>query len=129
MLISTAALAASCGENAEKQAAPITKSTITVENGRLTPEAMHSMGKLSDPQVSPDGSEILYGVAYTSIPENKNNRELFVMKADGSDIRQLTTSAGSENNARWINEGKEIAYLSGGQIWIMGKVWLKSQKG
>jgi len=128
MLISTAALAASCGENAEKQAAPITKSTITVENGRLTPEVMHSMGKLSDPQVSPDGSEILYGVAYTSIPENKNNRELFVMKADGSDIRQLTTSAGSENNARWINEGKEIAYLSGGQIWIMGKDGSKARK-
>ena len=128
MLISTAAIAASCGGNAEKEAEPITKSTITVENGRLTPEVMHSMGKLSDPQVSPDGSEILYGVAYTSIPENKNNRELFVMKADGSDVRQLTTSAGSENNARWINDGKEIAYLSGGQIWIMGKDGSKARK-
>ena len=119
MLISTAAIVASCGGNAEKQAEVITKSTITVENGRLTPEVMHSMGKVSDPQVSPDGSKILYGVAYTSISQNKNNRELFVMNADGSDQKQLTTSSGSENNARWINEGKEIAYLSGGQIWVM----------
>lgn len=122
MLVSTAVIAASCGGDSDKQSEElITKSTITVEGGRLTPEVMHSMGKLSDPQVSPDGTEILYGVAYTSIPQNKNNRELFVMKADGSDIRQLTSTVKSENNARWINEGKEIAYLSAGQIWVMGK--------
>ena len=122
MLISTAAIAASCGGNTDKKTDElITKSNITVEGGRLTPEVMHSMGKLTDPQVSPDGLEILYGVAYTSIPQNKNNRELFVMKADGSDNRQLTTTVKSENNARWINEGKEIAYLLDGQIWVMGK--------
>ena len=122
MLISTAAIAASCGGNTDKKADElITKSNITVEGGKLTPEVMHSMGKLSDAQVSPDGLEVLYGVAYTSIPQNKNNRELFVMKADGSDNRQLTTTVKSENNARWINEGKEIAYLLDGQIWVMGK--------
>ncbi|EKD31590.1 MAG: hypothetical protein ACD_77C00296G0012 [uncultured bacterium] len=122
MLVSTTVIAASCGGDSDKQSDElITKSTITVEGGRLTPEVMHSMGKLSDPQVSPDGTQILYGVAYTSIPQNKNNRELFVMKADGSDIRQLTSTVKSESNARWINEGKEIAYLSAGQIWVMGK--------
>ena len=122
MLISTAAIAVSCGGNTDKKADElITKSNITVEGGRLTPEVMHSMGKLTDPQVSPDGLEVLYGVAYTSISQNKNNRELFVMKADGSENRQLTTSVKSENNARWINDGKEIAYLLDGQIWTMGK--------
>jgi len=122
MLITTAAIAASCGGNTDKKTDElITKSNITVEGGKLTPEVMHSMGKLSDAQVSPDGLEILYGVAYTSIPQNKNNRELFVMKADGSDNRQLTTTVKSENNARWINDGKEIAYLLDGQIWVMGK--------
>ena len=120
MLVSTALLAASCGGDSGKQPEElITKSNITVEGGRLTPEVMHSMGKVLDPQVSPDGSKILYGVAYTSIPQNKNNRELFVMNADGSDQKQLTTTSGSENNARWINNGNEIAYLSGGQLWMM----------
>ncbi len=120
MLVSTALFAASCGGDSGKQPEElITKSNITVEGGRLTPEVMHSMGKVSDPQVSPDGSKILYGVAYTSIPQNKNNRELFVMNADGSDQKQLTTTSGSENNARWINNGNEIAYLSGGQLWMM----------
>ena len=123
MLISTAIVTASCGGGSQdkQEEKLITKSTITVTNGRLTPEVMHSMGKLSDPQVSPDRKQILYGVSYTSIEENKNNRELFMMDIDGSNNRQLTTTQKSENNARWINGGEEIAYLMGGQIWTMKK--------
>lgn len=120
MLISTIALATSCGGGGkETNEELITRSSINVENGRLTPEIMHSMGKVSEPQISPDGSKILYGVTYTSIPQNKNNRELFVMNVDGSDQKQLTTTPNSENNARWINDGNDIAYLLGGQLWIM----------
>jgi len=120
MFISTAIATGSCVGSQDKQEEQlISKSTITVINGRLTPEVMHNLGKLSDPQVSPDGKQILYGVAYTSIEENKNNRELFKMNLDGSNNHQLTTTQKSENNARWINGGAEIAYLMGGQIWIM----------
>lgn len=120
MLISTIALATSCGGGGkETNEELITRSSINVENGRLTPEIMHSMGKVSEPQISPDGSKILYGVTYTSISQNKNNRELFVMNVDGSDQKQLTSTPNSENNARWINNGSEIAYLMGGQLWIM----------
>lgn len=120
MLISTALVTASCGGTQDKQEEQlITKSTITVTDGRLTAEVMHNLGKLSDPQVSPDGKQVLYGVAYTSIQENKNNRELFIMNIDGSNNHQLTITQKSENNARWINGGKEIAYIMGGQIWTM----------
>lgn len=121
MLITTAIIATSCGGDSQKNQGEklIQKSNITVTDGRLSAEVMHNMGKVSDPQVSPDGKQILYGVAYTSIEENKNNRELFVMNIDGTDNRQLTTTQKSENNARWIDGGKKIAYLSGGQIWTM----------
>lgn len=43
------------------------KSEIKVEGGRMTPETLLSFGRLSDPQMSPDGGYILYGVSYTSI--------------------------------------------------------------
>lgn len=120
MLITTAIITASCVGSQDKQGEKlITKSNITVTDGRLSAEVMHSMGKLTDPQVSPDGKQILYGVAYTSIEENKNNRELFVMDIDGSNNRQLTETQKSENNARWMDGGKKTVYLSGGQIWTM----------
>ena len=40
-------------------------SEIQIENGVMTPETLLALGRLSDPQLSPDGSKILYGVSYT----------------------------------------------------------------
>ncbi len=122
MLLSTA-MALSCsspGDNS-KESNLITRSSIVAENNRLTPEIMHSMGKVGDPQLSPDGQEILYGVGFTSIDQNRNNRELFIMNIDGSNNRQITQTSQSESNARWINNGNSIMYLRAGQIWIMDK--------
>lgn len=123
MLISSALLTSACAGVGEKteEGTPIARSTIKVENGLLTPEVMHNMGKVSDPQVSPDGKEILFGVSYTDIAQNKNNRELFIMDVDGSNKRQITSTVKSENNARWINGGKEILFLVSGEIWKMDR--------
>ena len=82
--------AALCGCGGQQTTGPmITKTDIQVENGQYTPEIMHQLGKVGDPQVSPDGTKILYGVSYTSIEENKSNRELFVMDTDGSNNHQM----------------------------------------
>ena len=37
----------------------IGKSEITVTDGKMTPEVLLSFGRLSDPQVSPDGRHIM----------------------------------------------------------------------
>lgn len=121
-LISAAALSGACsgGHAPEAGGAPlITKTAIDVPDGKLTPEIMHRLGKVSDPQVSPDGTKILYGVSYTDIPQNRSNRELYVMNADGSGNTRLTETPSGESNARWIEGGSRIAYLRAGQLWVM----------
>ena len=81
----------SCSGSKDNAAEPmITKTEIQVKNGQFTPEIMHQLGKVSDVQVSPDHSKILYGVTYTSIEQNKGNRELYLMNVDGSDNVKLT---------------------------------------
>ena len=95
----------------------IAKSEITIENGQMTPEALLAFGRMSDPQVSPDGQHILYGVSYTSTAENRSVRNLFLCNIDGSGCRQLTESGRSISNARWSADGKKIVFLMGGQIW------------
>ncbi len=95
----------------------IGKSDIVITDGKMSPEALLAFGRLSDPQVSPDGTKILYGVSYTSIEENRSVRNLFVCNLDGTENRQLTKSGKSLNNARWLPDGKHIAFLKGGQIW------------
>ena len=102
----------------EEGPAYIGPSDIKVENGLVTPEVLLSLGRLSDPQLSPDGSEILYGVTYTSIEENRTCRNLYVCNVDGSSVRPLTKSGRSISNARWIAGGSKIAYLKGGQVYV-----------
>lgn len=107
----------------DKDAPLIEKSNIKIENGIMTPEALFSFGRLSDIQLSPDKSKILYGVTYVSIEQNKTNRELFIMNIDGSDKKQITQTPKSENNAIWVKNGEKIAFLSSesgsSQIWEM----------
>ena len=98
----------------------IGRSGIAIENGQMTPEALLAFGRLSDPQISPDGKHILYGVSYTSTEENRSVRNLAISTLDGSDIQQLTESGKSISNARWSADGSRIIFLMGGQIWSAG---------
>ena len=103
-------------KKADQNSAYIGSSDIKVEDGTMTPEVLLSFGRLSDPQLSPDGRWILYGVSYTSIEDNRSCRNLFlqeVIKAeDGSlsfgDKIQLTSEGKSVNNARWSLDGQRI---------------------
>jgi len=48
-----------------KDSAPlIGKPEIRLKSDRMRPEVLWSFGRLSDPQVSPDGRTVLYGVSY-----------------------------------------------------------------
>lgn len=95
----------------------IGKNEIVITDGKMTPEALLALGRLSDPQISPDGEHILYGVSYTSTKENRSCRNLFICRKDGSEKVQLTESGKSISNARWIKGGEAIAFLMEGQIW------------
>ena len=109
----------------DQSAGYIGQSDITLADGVMTPEALLSMGRLSDPQLSPDGKKILYGVSYTSIADNRSCRNLFICDTDGRNRVQLTRYAKSVSNARWSNDGKSIFFLQDGQMW---KAPLKGNK-
>ena len=101
----------------------IGKSDIRIKDGRMTPEALWAMGRIGGMNVSPDGKRVVYTVAYYSVPENKSNREVFVMNADGSDNKQITKTGFAENEGVWIKGGTKIAFLcnesGSSQLWEM----------
>ena len=116
---------AACSSTPEKGSnEPIIGPTkVTINDGRMTPEALWAFGRIGEVSASPDNKQIVYSVAYYSIEQNKSNRDLYIMDADGSHVTQLTNTPYSENGATWINEGKQLAFLStesgSSQIWMM----------
>jgi len=72
---------------------------------------MWMFGRISDVQLSPDKSKILYGVSYYDVEQNKGNRELFTMDIDGSNKRQITETSKGEYNALWLTNDK-VAYMT-----------------
>ena len=59
----TALTAVSGARAAEAEAPLIEKPVVKVENGQFTPELLNALGRVSDPQLSPDGKRVLYGVS------------------------------------------------------------------
>ena len=115
----------SCTEGANKHAdSPfIGKHEIMIEGGRMTPEALWAMGRIGGMSPSPDGTQIAYGVSYYSVAENKSHRVIYLMDADGTNNRLLTTSSASEGDVAWIKGGTKLAFLStesgSNQLWEM----------
>ena len=101
----------------------IGKQEITIKDGRMTPEALWAMGRIGGTSVSPDGKQIAYTVSYYSVKDNASHTVIYVMNADGSNNRLLTTSAASESEPAWIKGGTKIAFLTAqsgsNQLWEM----------
>lgn len=123
-VLSTAALLFSCQSLVQKEKKDVIgRPDLQLTSDRMTPEALWSFGRVSDPQVSPDGQTILYGITYYSIEQNKGNRDLYTVSIEGNNLQQITKTPESEYNAIWRPDGKKIGYLSSRsgsmQIWEM----------
>lgn len=97
----------------------IGKSNIKMQSDLMSPEALWAMGRIGGAEASPDGKQVVFQVGYYSVKANKGHQVICIMNADGSNRKQLTTSAKSESDPTWIEGGKRIAYISGGQVWSM----------
>lgn len=101
----------------------IGRKTMEVPDGKLTPELLWAFGRVSEPRLSPDKSTILYGISWYDVKQNKGNRDLYVVKTDGTGLNQLTSTAKGEYDAQWRPDGQRIGFLSpesgSMQIWEM----------
>ena len=87
-------------------------------------EALEALGRVSSPQVSPDGKRVLFGISYENVELNRSNNDLYVMNIDGSGLTRITATEKSENGAVWFEGGAKIAFMSADadgkpQLWIM----------
>ena len=66
----------------------------------------------TDPQISPDGKKIVYVRRFADPMTDKRYSNLWIINADGTDHRPLTTGNRSDASPRWSPDGLRLAYLS-----------------
>ena len=96
----------------------IQKQTVELKNDQMTPEALWAMSRISGYEASPDGQHIVFQMGYYSVEENSSHQVLWMMNADGSEQKQLTTDADNETDAQWL-DNETIAFIKGGEVWKM----------
>ena len=87
----------------------------------LSVHDMLAMERISDPQVSPAGDRIVFGLRTTDLEANRGRSDLWLVGVGGEDLRRLTTHPTGESNARWSPDGRQVYFVSsrGGssQVW------------
>jgi dipeptidyl aminopeptidase/acylaminoacyl peptidase len=95
-------------------------SVLAVAQGkRFTIDDLLKVRRVSDPQVSPDGRMVAFVIGDVKFDDNRVVNQIYVAPIGGGDPKQLTSGGGSASSPRWSPDGKRIAYVTGGQIWIM----------
>ncbi len=92
---------------------PLPETALYAQRGtnapvRLTAGDGHTFYDESDPVWSPDGRTI----AFLSDAPSKNQKQIYLADANGSNVRQLTHLTGAVQALRWSPNGRWVAALS-----------------
>ena len=88
-------------------------------------EDLYRFQRVADPQVSPQGDQVVYQVSSVDLASNKTSTSLWLAAIDGkTPTRQLTNAPGkSDRHPRWSPDGKKILFESSrsgtSQLWVI----------
>ncbi len=85
--------------------------TTAQETVRLSLENYMDMETVSGPQISPDGSEIVYTRSWFDMLNDRRESSIWIMNADGSKNRSLLDGAG----VQWSPDGTRILFTAPGE--------------
>lgn len=81
------------------------------------------MDRISDPQLSPDGDWVVFGISSLDKAANRRRSDLWIVGIDGEGLRPLTTHPAPEFNTRWAPDGSGVYFLStrsgSSQVWMI----------
>ena len=79
---------------------------------QLTPELLWKLGRVNNPQLSPDGKTVLYEVKRYELSTNKGTNYIYTIPATGGNPSIISTDAQNAFDAQWTPDGSKISYLS-----------------
>ncbi|MBA4316983.1 MAG: S9 family peptidase [Flavobacterium sp.] len=92
---------------------------LTAQTKRaMTVEDMWNMKRIGAYDVSPDGKTIAFSVTTYRMEANKGNSDIYLIDADGTNLRPFKNTEAGESSPKFSPDGKTIAYAKKGQVWI-----------
>ncbi len=87
--------------------------TYAQENSNtLQPIDVFDLEYAADPQVSPNGRQVVYVRNFKDIMTDKNRSNLWTIDASGTNHRPLTTGMENDRSPRWSPDGNKLLYVS-----------------
>jgi len=86
----------------------------TFSPNRLTTDHYFDLERITDAQISPDGTRVVYTRSQVNRLEDKWEPSIWIVNADGSQNRFLTKGGG----ARWSPDSKRLLYTADSQIFV-----------
>ena len=114
IMATLALLATSCQHKEDATKAPITKLEITIQGGRLTPEALWAMGRINSVLPNEQTNQLAYTVSYYNVEENRSSS--WIRVAHEQDNQLVTDNEWVGYEPAWW--GNNIAYLNGGKLHV-----------
>ena len=81
-------------------------------NNRLTAMDIFEIEFASDPQISPNGTQVVYVRQFADVMTDGRYSNLWIVNFDGTDHRPLTHGNRHDSSPRWAPAGKRLIYLS-----------------
>lgn len=78
----------------------------------FTAEDLVMMKRIGETTTSPDGQWIVFPLSIADLDANKRLTNLWIVRPDGSGLRQLTTPPGDDSDPCWSADGRTLYYLS-----------------
>jgi dipeptidyl aminopeptidase/acylaminoacyl peptidase len=78
---------------------------------KLTPEALWKLGRVADPQLSPDGKMMIYSITNYNLPANKGYTEIYIINLNEGNPKLVADSSHNPSSARWRPDGKKIGFI------------------
>jgi len=82
------------------------------KSNTLEPIDVFDLEYASDPQISPNGSAVVYVRNFKDIMTDKNRSNLWTIDANGNNHRPLTTGMENDRSPRWSPDGTKLLYVS-----------------